>query len=374
MVSSLAFTPIGAWINVNYRGTRFTRSCFFRFLVLGYSTSQLSLQNSKQTISWEPGAANNKASFCPAWCRYQQFLQAYCFVEAQVFWLPPNGIVVKTLPTSMLLPKLKCPKEVVQKLLHNSTVNIHPSAKCPCKGGETKIRSSHSAEVQSLDRIRIEISSQFKFWRRMHHAQRIKKGCGHEETQLKCLGTNLFHIGLESPAVKSHRAGQRRLFRCFNTPLSTSPAQSVTVTVKQKSNDCMKSREQISNAEWIRIEINSLFKFWRRMHHAKRIKKGLWLWSEKNIIEMLSNESIPHHAYTLRRRSMHSPMAPWLLSGASGPARIGIDPQALATCQWISLGWQCGKVNEPVQMDICQVSNEMGEWWRGLGLKESIWF
>jgi hypothetical protein len=31
-----------------------------------------------------------------------------------------------------------------------------------------------------------------------------------------------------------------------------------------------------------------------------------------------------------------------------------------------------GKSNEPVQMDICQVSNEMGEWWRGLGLKESI--
>lgn len=134
------------------------------------------------------------------------------------------------------------------------------------------------------------------------------------------------------------------------------------------------SHEQNPNTEWIRIEISSLFKFWRRMHHAKRIKKGLWLWSEKNIIEMLSNESIPHHAYTLRRRSMHSPMAPWLLTGASGPAKIGIDPQAHATCQWISLGWQCGKVNEPVQMDICQVSNEMGEWWRGLGLKESIWF
>ena len=51
-----------------------------------------------------------------------------------------------------------------------------------------------------------------------------------------------------------------------------------------------------------------------------------------------------HIMHTLRRRSMHSPMAPWLLTGASGPAKIGIDPQAHATCQWISLGWQCGKV------------------------------
>ena len=110
MVSSLAFTPIGAWINVNYRGTRFTRSCCFPFLVLGYSTSQLSLQNSKQTISWESGAANNKASFCPAWCRCQQFLQAYCFVESQVFWLPPNGIVVKNPAYIHVAAKAKMPE------------------------------------------------------------------------------------------------------------------------------------------------------------------------------------------------------------------------------------------------------------------------
>ena len=88
----------------------------------------------------------------------------------------------------------------------------------------------------------------------------------------------------------------------------------------------------------------------------------------KRIYRILSTcfgTNLLHIGY-FRRRSMHS--AALFSASCSSPARMDICPPSPPTLPWISLGWQCGKLNEPIQIDICQVSTEISEW-QGLGLK-----
>ena len=99
------------------------------------------------------------------------------------------------------------------------------------------------------------------------------------------------------------------------------------------------------------------------MDHTKSLKKGCRY--EKNTTQMSWNESIPH--WVLWGNAQCTTLR-LLTAGDSSPSRTDICPQAPASSRWISLGWQCGKLNEPIQIDICQVSTEISEW-QGLGLK-----